>query len=272
MRHPRHSSRNDRSNPTAAGKPAAAGPGHLWLWGTHPVLAALANPERQCNRLLVTQEALAASKDKLAFLATQGLSQGRRLPPPEITDRKSLEAMLSPAAVHQGMALSTEPLESPLLDEVLESVGDSGTILILDQVTDPHNLGAVLRSATAFGAVAVMTTERHAPPESGTLAKSASGALELVPWVRETNLARALDQMKQAGFWIAGLDAAATQTLAAAKLSGKVGLVLGSEGDGLRRLTRDLCDLLVGLPQSGKIDSLNVSNAAAVALYELARR
>lgn len=143
--------------------------------------------------------------------------------------------------------------------------------MVLDQVTDPHNVGAVLRSAAAFGALAVVVPDRHAPDETGTLAKSASGALERMPLVRVSNLVRALEQLKDGGFWIAGLAAEGTTTLAQAKLSGKTALVLGSEGEGLRRLTREHCDYLVRLPMTDAVESLNVSNAAAVALYELIR-
>jgi 23S rRNA (guanosine2251-2'-O)-methyltransferase len=149
---------------------------------------------------------------------------------------------------------------------------DQAVIMILDQVTDPHNVGAILRSSAAFGAVGLIIPDRHAPDETGTLAKSASGALERLPLVRAINLVRALEDLKKAGFWIAGMAGEAKQTLAEAKLSGRVAIVMGSEGEGLRRLTREHCDHLVKLPQTDLVESLNVSNAAAVALYELIRR
>jgi 23S rRNA (guanosine2251-2'-O)-methyltransferase len=197
----------------------------------------------------------------------------RPLPLWEQIDRQGLDYLLPDGAVHQGIAARVAPLpELDLLDICEQAVGnDQAIVVILDQVTDPHNVGAILRSAAAFGALAVILTERHTAPESGTLAKSASGALEHVPLVRVSNLARAMDQLKEAGFWLTGLADEGKTTLANAKLSGKIGLVMGAEGPGLRRLTRDHCDLLARLPTGGAINHLNVSNAAAVALYELAR-
>ena len=179
-----------------------------------------------------------------------------------------------PGTVHQGVAALVELLEQPDVADIARQAADleRAVVVVLDQVTDPHNVGAILRSAAAFGALAVVVPDRNAPEENATVAKSASGALEKVPLVRATNLVRALEDLKDAGFWVAGLDGRAPVTLNEAKLSGKIVLVLGSEGEGMRRLTRERCDHLVRLPISGAVESLNVSNAAAVALYELARQ
>ena len=236
-----------------------------WLFGQHPVTEAIRNPLRKIQRLV----RVGGAEGDLPETA----STERPLPLWEPIERQSLDQLLPEGAVHQGIAARVAPLpELDLLDICDQAAGrEQATVVILDQVTDPHNVGAILRSAAAFGALAVILTERHAAPESGTLAKSASGALEHVPLVRVGNLARAMEQLKQAGFWLAGLAAEGKTTLAGAKLTGKVGLVMGAEGPGLRRLTRDHCDLLVRLPTGGAIGHLNVSNAAAVALYELAR-
>lgn len=241
----------------------------LQLWGVHPVLAALANPNRQCHRLLATAETVrvhAAELDRLA--------KARRLPGVETVARNDLDQWLPDGAVHQGIAVSVDPLPAMDIADLVDlaEVRDTAVIMVLDQVTDPHNVGAVVRSAAAFGAIGVVMQDRNAPDETGTLAKSASGALERLPLVKTINLARALEELKQAGFWIAGMAGEATQTLAEAKLSGKIALVMGSEGEGMRRLTREHCDYLVKLPQTDLVESLNVSNAAAVALYELNRR
>jgi 23S rRNA (guanosine2251-2'-O)-methyltransferase len=240
-----------------------------WLWGTHPVLAALDNPLRRCHRLVATAEWL---KNQTAALQ-RAMGGGQALHP-QTLDKNGIDALLPAGAVHQGVALQTDPLPAVELAELGDAAAglDQAVVIVLDQVTDPHNVGAVLRSAAAFGALGVVVQDRHAPDETGTLAKAASGALERVPLVRVTNLARALDDLKSAGFWIAGLAGDAPVTLAAAGLSGRIALVLGSEGEGLRRLTREHCDHLVKLPQTDLVESLNVSNAAAVALYEMVRR
>jgi 23S rRNA (guanosine2251-2'-O)-methyltransferase len=221
-------------------------------------MAAITNPARKLLRLAHAGTGSAPTVEKHEW---------------EQVPRDVLETWLPPGAVHQGLAAKVHPLPDCGIEDVLaEAEGrEHAHVLILDQVTDPQNVGAILRSAAAFGALAVVLTERHAAPESGVLAKAASGALEHVPLVRVANLARALEALKKGGFWIAGLAAEARQTLADAKLTGKVGLAFGAEGPGLRRLTREHCDLLVRLPTGGPIDHLNVSNAAAVALYELVR-
>jgi 23S rRNA (guanosine2251-2'-O)-methyltransferase len=226
------------------------------------VLAALENPARKCLRLVATPEEAEEIAKRLP-----DCPKAQRLPREEIT------RLLPPGAVHQGLALLAKPLPNIDIETIIDSAANltSAAILVLDQVTDPHNVGAVMRSAAAFGALAVVVPDRHAPEVLGTLAKAASGALEHVPLVRVVNLARTLEQLKKAGFWTVGLDGGAEKTLASHDLSGKVCLVLGAEGDGLRRLTREGCDLMARLPTSGAVASLNVSNAAAIALYELAR-
>lgn len=233
----------------------------VWLWGLHAVSAALANPARRLRRLLVTRAAEAALAERAS-------------PPwriaPDFVEKDRLDRQLGAEAVHQGCALLADPLPHPALPALME--GTSGPVLVLDQVTDPRNVGAILRSAAAFGAAAVVTQERHAPPETGTLARAASGALEVVPVLREVNLARAIAQLKEAGLWVVGLEAGAPVTLAQSGLAGRrVALVLGAEGEGMRRLTREACDELVRLPIRPAMESLNVSAAAAVALYELGR-
>ena len=240
-----------------------------WLFGHHAVAAAMANPSRRIHRLVQVGEA----GEKLAG-GDLPQPKSAALPQWETLDREALDHILGRDAVHQGIAARVSPLPEHHIDEVGDLVGDRpmAVVLILDQVTDPHNVGAILGSAAAFGAIAVVLTERHAAPETGILAKAASGALEHTPLIRVTNLARAMEDLKQSGFWCVGLAAEAERTLAENKLTGRVALCLGAEGPGLRRLTREHCDLLAKLPTAGPIDHLNVSNAAAVSLYELMRR
>jgi 23S rRNA (guanosine2251-2'-O)-methyltransferase len=189
----------------------------------------------------------------------------------QIVDARKLDDLLPREAVHQGIALECEPLSQPSLGEWL-TAGHDKPVLLLDQVSDPHNIGAILRSAAAFDAGAVITTDRNAPAESGVMAKAASGALELVPLIMVGNLVQAIELLKKAGYWIYGLDGEAKQAINAVKLDKKSALVLGAEGRGLRRLTGEHCDMLVRLPISERMESLNVSNAAAIALYELYRQ
>lgn len=245
--------------------------GEGWIWGRHAVAAVLANPRRRWHRIAVLagEEREAARLVATARAERQGGGDALAM-----LDRAALNLMLPEGAVHQGWAVETEPLDPPDLDEALaaaEPESGRAVVVVLDQVTDPHNVGAVLRSAAAFGAVAVIVAEHAAPPVTGILAKAASGALEQVPLVRAINLARALDRLKDKGYWCCGLDEAAPETLAALDLGARVALVLGSEGGGLRRLVREHCDYLARLPTRPELPSLNVSNAAAVALYELAR-
>ncbi|MCB2102806.1 MAG: RNA methyltransferase, partial [Rhodobacterales bacterium] len=200
------------------------------------------------------------------------------IPPPEVMDREAFEAMLPAGAVHQGVALLADPLPALDLEDLLRALPSDDAaqarpvrVAVLDQVTDPRNVGAVLRSAAAFGLAAVVVQDRHAPEATAALAKAASGALERVPLIRATNLARALDRLKQDGFWCVGLDGRARDSLPRLAPVGRTALVLGSEGAGLRRLVRERCDLLARIPIGDGVESLNVAAAAAVAFYELAR-
>ncbi len=234
--------------------------GYIRLWGRHAVEAALKNPARQHRKLWATREGI----DSL---------DGELPPdfPVEYADGTDLARLVARDAPHQGLVLECEPLEDIFLDDVMDAE-PGRPIVILDQVTDPHNVGAILRSAAAFNAAAIVTQDRHAPPESGALAKSASGALETVPWVRVVNLARALDELAEAGYWRIGLTGASDATLAETLTAGPVALVLGAEGEGMRQNIEAHCDALARLPISSTIESLNVSNAAAIALYAIATR
>ena len=232
----------------------------FWLFGLHAVQDPLTNPRRQRLRLILTKNAA----DKLAdAVAASGMT-------PEISDPRKFAAPLDPASVHQGAAIEVKPLDWGGLSEVCAGGEGDPLVVILDQVTDPHNAGAVLRSAEVFGARAVIAPRHHAAPETGALAKTASGALERQPYLRVKNLAEAMEELKRMGYVLLGLDGEAGQTLEeglAATGGRPVGLVLGAEGPGLREKTRLTCDALVRIPASGAFGSLNVSNAAAVSLY-----
>lgn len=234
--------------------------GHVRLWGRHPVEAALKNPNRQHRKLWATREGIETLNGELP--------QDFPIEYAEVTDLARLVAKDAP---HQGLVLECEPLEDVFLDAVALGEPDK-PVVILDQVTDPHNVGAILRSAAAFGAACIVTQDRHAPPESGVVAKSASGALETVPWVRVVNLARALDELAEAGYWRIGMAGEAEATLAESMPTGAMAIVLGAEGEGMRHNIAAHCDALAKLPISSTIESLNVSNAAAIALYAAATR
>ena len=233
----------------------------IWLFGLHAVRDALLNPRRERLRLVVTPNALEKLSDAVAASGME----------PEISDPRKFAAPLDPESVHQGAALEVRPLDWGSLQEVVMAEGPEPLrLVLLDRVTDPHNVGAVLRSAEVFGARAVVGVERHAAPETGALAKAASGALERQPYIRVKNLSDAMEELRRMGFLLLGLAGESERTLGAA-LAGRrdrpVALVLGAEGPGLRDKTRDTCDELVRIGAAGSFGSLNVSNAAAVALY-----
>jgi 23S rRNA (guanosine2251-2'-O)-methyltransferase len=228
------------------------------LYGWHTVAAALANPRRRIRRLLATENAARR-------LAADGIA----LPvPPDLVRPDAIAARLGPDAVHNGLLAEADPLPSPEIDEIQTA----GIVLVLDQITDPHNVGAILRTAAGFAVAAVVTTARHSPDATGVLAKSASGALEYVPIVTVQNLARALAALKERGFLLVGLDSTGDSDISELALGGPLALVLGAEGKGLRQLTRDTCDHVARLDLPGEIKSLNVSNAAVLALYIATKR
>ena len=228
------------------------------LYGWHTVKAALENPARRIRRLLTTENALRR-------LADDGVTVPVK---PELVRPDVIDARLGPDAVHQGLLAEADPLPVPSISEL----ASEGIVLVLDQITDPHNVGAILRSAAAFAVKAIITTARHSPEATGVLAKSASGALELVPLVTVQNLARGMEELRQHGFLLVGLDSGGDSDLANVALRAPLALVFGAEGKGLRRLTRATCDHLSRIDLPGQIKSLNVSNAAVLGLYVASRR
>lgn len=261
------SARRSRPNPAdRSGEPAKRNAGDLWIYGHHAVAAVLANPIRKILRLVATSDSAAKLKDD-PLVPREALAHIKSVA------RTEIDALVGAGSVHQGIAVLTRPMEHDLL-RVLDGVSadPNACVVVLDQVTDPHNVGAVLRSAAAFRASAVVAPDRHAPEETGTMAKAASGALDKIHYIKAVNLVRALEQLKTSGFWIVGLTADAPTKLSGVALKGRIALVLGAEGKGLRRLVRETCDHIASLPMGGDMESLNVSNAAAVALYEKARQ
>lgn len=242
-------------------KPQAKPESGLWLYGHHAVKAALANPKRFVRRAVLTERAAEEIGAKL-------LSRVKH----QTADMAGVSKILPDGAVHQGVALLVEPLPRRELNAILDDVvGKRRIVLVLDQITDPHNEGAILRTAAAFGVTAVVVQDRHSPPETGVLAKAASGALDIVPVITVVNIARTLEDLGKREFWRIALAGDGDRTLADAMHKGDVALVLGSEGAGVRRLVRETCDVSAHVPIAAAMESLNVSNAAAVALYEMTR-
>jgi 23S rRNA (guanosine2251-2'-O)-methyltransferase len=242
-----------------------AGPETIWLFGLHAVRDALANPRRRRHRLIVTPNAAAKLAEAIAAAAIE----------PEIADPRRFTAPLDPQSVHQGAALEAEPLDWGGLEQLCAPTRThpAPLVVLLDRVTDPHNVGAILRSAEVFGARAVIAPRHHSAPETGALAKSASGALERQPYLRVRNLGDAMQELTAMGYALIGLDGTAEVTLGPAIAAGQpLGLVLGAEGAGLRQRTRELCGALVRISAGSEFGSLNVSNAAAVALYAASER
>ncbi len=238
----------------------AAAQATVWLFGIHAVRDALQNPSRECLRLIVTKNAADKLKDDIAGSGIE----------PEISDPRRFAAPLDPGSVHQGAALEVKPLNWGAISDVLVDAGPTGVVVCLDRVSDPHNVGAILRSAEVFGAAAVIAPLRHSAPETGALAKTASGALERQPYFRVRNLAEALVELKSMGFLTIGLDGEADaelRTVLQGEHDRPIALVLGAEGPGLRDKTKETCDIIAKIPFATDFGSLNVSNAAAVALY-----
>lgn len=260
----------EASRPSLGRRARSSATAAFWLWGRHAVLAAVANPRRRLERLIAVNETVAtveaAVRSAISYVAR---------PRVECLDRRTLATLLPPQAVHQGLAALTMPLPAICLNALWQlntADADSRLLLVvLDHVTDPRNVGGVLRSAHAFGAVAVVMQDRHAPEESGALAKAASGALESIPLIRVTNLARTLREFREQGVQCVGLASEAVEALDRQICRGSTALVLGAEGEGLRRLVRETCDVLVRIPIALGADSLNLSAAAAIALYECRR-
>jgi 23S rRNA (guanosine2251-2'-O)-methyltransferase len=255
----KHKSPHQGRPPEKRGEDREDGP--VRLYGVHAVGAALANPARAVGRLLLTDNA----ENRLAAVLAERAAKPQRVAP------RDLDRLLGADTVHQGAFLETEELTEPTLEALATACATSGPLIVLDQVTDPHNVGAILRSAAVLGAGGLVMTRRHSPPLSGSLAKAASGGLEVVPVALVGNLARAMEELGELGVRRIGLDGEGEATIDNVDLSGPVALVLGAEGKGLRRLTRESCDALARIPSASAFASLNVSNAAAVALYAAAQ-
>lgn len=256
-----HERRHDRPRGAERAIPQSTG-NSFFLHGRNSVEAALKNPKRECLRLIGTEKAL---KD------TEAQARHRKVSVETVDDIAAIAATVPEGSPHQGILLEVRPLPSQSIEDLQPSTDDKNIILMLDQVTDPHNVGACMRSAAAFGAKALITQDKNSPNESGIIARTAAGALESLPWLRVTNLSQALDTLRDMGYWHVGLDGHTDQSIRSLSMGNNIVIVMGSEGKGLRPLVRKNCDAIVKIPMTGSVESLNVSNAAAIALYELAQ-
>ena len=259
----RKSSQKQIKNKESPGKNSAKP--NIWVYGTHTVLALLANPERSYYRLVTCDQSIAKYiNDSISLISKVTV---------EKVTREFINKLLPEGAAHQGIAVLTAPLSDVNLEEICEQAKNENiNLVILDQITDPHNIGAIVRSSAAFNAKAIIVQDRHTPPITGVIAKSASGGLEHCPIIRVKNLVRAMETLKKNGIWCIGLDSEANKNIKDLSMDNPKALVFGSEGKGLRRLTRLACDVTVKISSSGPLSSLNVSNAAAIALYEITRK
>jgi 23S rRNA (guanosine2251-2'-O)-methyltransferase len=258
---------NDRNSEHKSERPAEPKGPRASLYGFHAVREAWLNPKRVAEALYVTDVALKGFEEVIQTAKSRGLKR----PQPIVVDKNRFDNLVPKGAVHQGLALACSGLEEIFVSDMVIRAADKQncTLVMLDQVTDPHNVGAIMRSSAAFGVDGMIMQKKHAPELDGVLAKSACGAVEHVPVAYETNLSRAIEELKEGGFFVFGLSEHAKKTVADIKPGGKVVLVLGSEGDGMRRLISENCDEVIKLPTQGPIQSLNVSNAAAVMLYAM---
>jgi len=262
---PHHGGHKDQNHKSNA-KPERSAPRlKIGLFGSHAVAEALLNPERTIRHIYATEQ----TEDEMVQMVERAMKEGRDLPRIELLEKETIDRVLPKGTVHQGIALDCDPLPDAFMPDLVNKTATKETALVvlLDQVTDPHNLGAIIRSACAFGADAIIVQSRHAPELSGLVGKIASGAMEHIPVIYETNLARAIENLQEHGFFALALDERGERTIGEAPKYQKTLLVMGAEGPGLRPLVRDKCDILVKLPTSGALSSLNVSNAAAIALY-----
>ncbi len=238
----------------------------IWLYGIHPVKAALSNPKREIKSLLITENTIKKlNMDSIPSKINNLIN---------IVNKSEIDSIVGEDRVHQGIILKTKVRENAHLDDIIKICSSKkySNIVILDNITDPHNVGAIIRSAYAFGVTAIILSKNGAPQENGTMAKSASGALELIPIVRVTNLTRSINILKKNGFWSLGLESQAKKDISEEELPNKCLIIMGSEGRGIRKLVRENCDTFIRLPTNERLESLNVSTAASIALYEWQRQ